>query len=273
LLRFARNDKEEQRAMTQNELRKRSFDRIAELYDDARPGYPERLFDDLIRISGIPAQGRILEIGCGTGQATLPLARSGFRLLGLELGAQLAGLTSAKCRGFPKVEVRNIAFEDWPPEARAFDLVLSASAFHWIKPAIGFSRAAAALKPGGSLALAWHFRFVPDNEFHRRLRALYQRYAPDIADPKPPEERIARQQKKIASSGYFEPPVICRYPEAIEYTPEQYVKLLQTQSEHIILEEPARTKLFGAIRDLIDRLGGRVRRSSVAVLFVARRRG
>src|SRR5215210_4042068 len=44
-----------------------TFDEAASLYDEVRPGYPEDLFDDIISLSGIPARGRILEIGCGTG--------------------------------------------------------------------------------------------------------------------------------------------------------------------------------------------------------------
>jgi ubiquinone/menaquinone biosynthesis C-methylase UbiE len=51
------------------------FDEAVSLYDEVRPGYPEDLFDDVISLSGIPAGGRILEIGCGTGQATVPVAK------------------------------------------------------------------------------------------------------------------------------------------------------------------------------------------------------
>ena len=57
-----------------------TFDHIADLYDRHRPRYPEKLFDDLLSLSGIIPSERILEIGSGTGQATLPLARRGFSL-------------------------------------------------------------------------------------------------------------------------------------------------------------------------------------------------
>ena len=56
-----------------------TFDEAALLYDDVRPGYPEALFHDVVSLSGIPSGGRILEIGCGTGQATVPFARRGYR--------------------------------------------------------------------------------------------------------------------------------------------------------------------------------------------------
>lgn len=50
------------------------FNEAAELYDRVRPGYPPRLFDDLAELAGLGSGSRVLEIGCGTGQATVPLA-------------------------------------------------------------------------------------------------------------------------------------------------------------------------------------------------------
>lgn len=191
-------------AKERHELRRRSFNRIAELYDEARPTYPEQLIEDALRLSAIPPAGRILEIGPGTGQATLPFARRGYSMLCLELGERLAKILTRKTRSYAKVEVRNTAFENWPVEPGAFDMVLSATAFHWIPARIGFSRAADALKPGGSLALIWNFRETPDNELYRELAGIYDRCAPKLDNPAPPEQRIRRQEKKIVSSGWFE---------------------------------------------------------------------
>jgi cyclopropane fatty-acyl-phospholipid synthase-like methyltransferase len=101
------------KAAERHQLRKRSFDAGARLYDKFRPGYPEPLFKDLVQLSGIPEGGRILEIGPGTGLATLPLARRGFSILGLELGASMARLCRKNLRAFPSVEILNVAFEDW----------------------------------------------------------------------------------------------------------------------------------------------------------------
>jgi 2-polyprenyl-3-methyl-5-hydroxy-6-metoxy-1,4-benzoquinol methylase len=75
----------------QNRLRA-TIDEVALLYDAVRPGYPEALFDDVVALSGIPPGGRILEVGCGTGQATVPFARRGYRILCVELGENLAAV-------------------------------------------------------------------------------------------------------------------------------------------------------------------------------------
>jgi SAM-dependent methyltransferase len=260
------------KAAERHQLRKRSFDAAARLYDEFRPGYPEPLFDDLVELSGIPKCGRILEIGPGTGQATLPLARRGFSILGLELGASMARLCRKNLRGFPNVEIRNVAFEDWKPEAEAFDMVLAATAFHWIPYKLAYSRCDRTLKPHGSLALLWNFVDIPDNKLYRDLQEAYHRIAPRMHLSAPPESRIERQRMKIVSSGLFGPVTVRRYPWQSEYTADRYIGLLKTMSDHAILAPKVRRDVFRAIRKLIADHGGSFIRPVVAVLFLAPKR-
>ena len=137
---------------TDRERRRATFDQAAELYDRARPGYPAELFDDLARLAGVGAGCRVLEVGPGTGQATVPLAERGCRIVAVELGEDLAAVARRRLARFPAVQVVTAAFEDWPPPAEPFDLVLAATVFHWIDPAVRVTKAADALRPGGALA-------------------------------------------------------------------------------------------------------------------------
>jgi 16S rRNA A1518/A1519 N6-dimethyltransferase RsmA/KsgA/DIM1 with predicted DNA glycosylase/AP lyase activity len=86
----------------------------------------------VVSLSGLPPQGRILEIGCGTDQTTEPFAHRGYRVLCIELGERLAAVARGKLAAYPPVVVCTGAFEDWPGEEGAFDLTVSAEAFHWI---------------------------------------------------------------------------------------------------------------------------------------------
>jgi SAM-dependent methyltransferase len=122
-----------------------TFDEAASLYDEVRPGYPEDLFDDVVSLSGIPAGGRIMEIGCGTGQATVPFARRGYRILCIELGENMAAVARRNLKGFPNAEVRTGAFEDTSSQEGAFDLAISATAFHWLDPSVAYPKTARAL--------------------------------------------------------------------------------------------------------------------------------
>jgi hypothetical protein len=64
----------------------------------------------------------------------VPLARRGYEIVALELGAGLAALARRNLAGFPAVEVINVAFEAWPLPAEPFDAVVAATSFHWIDP-------------------------------------------------------------------------------------------------------------------------------------------
>jgi protein-L-isoaspartate O-methyltransferase len=90
-----------------------TFDLAAELYQDARPDYPEVLFDRLLRLTEMRPGDRVLEVGAGPGKATLPLLRRGLRVTAIEPGAALAGRARANVAGHP-AQVVQVRFEDWP---------------------------------------------------------------------------------------------------------------------------------------------------------------
>ena len=71
------------------------------------------MFDDLVTLAGLEPGSRVLEIGCGTGQATRPLAGRGFEITAVELGAQMADVARRNLARFPKVKVVTASFEDW----------------------------------------------------------------------------------------------------------------------------------------------------------------
>jgi SAM-dependent methyltransferase len=161
-----------------------TFNDVAETYDEVRPGYPEHLIGDVLSLSGIPPGGNILEIGCGTGKATLPFARRGYAMLCLELSKNMASLAAERCRPYPRVEVQNISFEEWPLQEKAFDLVMCAEAFHWISPDIRLVKAAASLKNGGSIALFWHGHHGGNSGFFQAADEIYRERAPQLIEMK-----------------------------------------------------------------------------------------
>src|SRR5919112_153777 len=189
---------------------RRTFDEAASLYDEVRPGYPEDLFDDIVSLSGIRPAGRILEIGCGTGQATVPFARRGYRILCIELGENMAALARRNLRRYSQAEVRTGAFEESSLRERAFDLAISATAFHWLDAAVAYSKVARALRDGGSLALFWnvHVHSEASEDFFEAAQRIYEREAREIWDHKyegpPRADEVPDRTGEIESSGLFE---------------------------------------------------------------------
>ena len=153
------------------ELR-RTFDTAAERYDRVRPIYEAQIFDDLAALAGLDSRSRILEIGCGTGQATVALAQRGYRITAVELGARLAEIARRNLADYRDVEVTVAAFEEWPLAEQQFDAVVSANAFHWINRVVRVPKAAEALRSGGSLAVieTWR-RPLASEQVLARLRS------------------------------------------------------------------------------------------------------
>lgn len=262
--------------MTDAPLRQ-TFDSAADHYDDARPGYPEELFDDLVDISRIPPDGRILEIGPGTGKATLPMARRGYRILGIELGTQLAGRLQQNLATYPNVEVEVGTFETNPIEPNAFDLVMAATAFHWLEQPAGYRQCYHALKPDGSLAIFRHEHvWTPaSGAFFNDTQEFYVRYMPGTPPGfrLPTPDEVLDSAEEIEASGLFGPVKVRRYMWDETYDAASYIRLLNTYSGHLALNEMSRQGLYDGIASVIDdKYGGRITKTYLVILHVARRR-
>ena len=131
------------------------FDEVAGAYDRARPDYPPELADDVLAFAHLGEGERILEIGPGTGKATVRFAGRGHPLLCVEPGAKLAEVLCANTGG-REVEVLLGRFEDAAFEPGGFGLVIAGQSFHWVDPEVAYLRCVEALRPGGTLALFWN---------------------------------------------------------------------------------------------------------------------
>jgi SAM-dependent methyltransferase len=261
----------------QDRLRLRqTFDTAADRYDQARPNYPERLFDDLTSLAALHPGDHLLEVGCGTGKATAPLARRGFRLTCLELGENLAAVSRRNLAGFPDVTVINASFDVWqPPATEAFDLVFAATAWHWLDPATRYRRAWELLRPGGHLAFWGATHAFPDggDPFFREIQQVYDDIGEggveDADRPRPGE--LPDDSADIAASGLFDDVQVKQYDWETRYDAESYIALLDTFSGHLEMAPDKRAHLYAAIRErLAARPGEDLRRHWGAVLHVAR---
>ncbi len=191
------------------------FNLTARDYDSVRPGYPDALIEDIIQISGLTAGAKALEIGCGSGQATLPFARNGYEILCLDPGNALLAIAAGKMQEFPNVHFLQTIFEDWPVRPGHFDLVYSATAFHRLPPGVDLSKAAQTLKAGGSLAIFSNQHPGPYRGFFSEVEEVYKQYWPDWKDPRfrpGVENKIEVQTSQIRSSGFFNEIEVRTYP-------------------------------------------------------------
>jgi SAM-dependent methyltransferase len=252
-----------------------AFGRVAGLYAHVRPGYLPQVFDDLVALSGLREDGRILEIGPATGQATIPLARRGYRLTAIEPDAPLVAEAQRLLGANPKVEFHIARFEDWLLPEETFDLVLAATAFHWIDPDVRYVKSGDALSPGGALAVINTYHVAGGSQtFFEEVQACYARHMP-AASPPPglrPPEAIDADIAGFVANGLFAEPVVRRYLWQQTYTASEYTELLSTYSNHIAVTDRQRDALFACITNLIDtRFDGRIEKQYMTELIVAKR--
>lgn len=254
------------------------FDSDAELYDRARPGYPPALYDDLAELAGARPGSRVLEVGCGTGQATVPLAGRGCRITAVEAGARMAAVARRNLAGAASVDVVTARFEGWPLPQEPFDAVVSATAFHWIDPVVRVAKAADALRPGGALAVvrSQHVRGGTE-EFFVEVQRCYERFdprtPPGLKPPAAADIDGSDHAREVARSGRFGPTAFRRYEQDLTYTTSDYLELLRTYSGHRDLPEAARSGLLGCVAGLIEgRYDGRVTKRYLIELGVSHRR-
>lgn len=253
-----------------------TFDAAAERYDRVRPGYPPELFDDLAELAGIGPGCRVLEIGCGTGQATVPLAERGCQVTAVELGAALAQVARRNLARFPHVQVEVAAFEDWPLPPEPFDVVVAATAFHWLDPDVRTAKVADALRPGGALAvISTHHVAGGTQAFFDEVQTCYERWDP--ATPSGlrllPAAEIPADSQELERFDRLGPLQVRRHERDLSYSTATYGEVLRTYSGHLALPPQARDDLLACIADLIDRrYGGHITKRYLTQLVVTHRR-
>lgn len=261
---------------------------LASIYEEIRPSYPEELVEDVIRITGVGKDSRLLEIGAGTGKATVQFARKGLHIHAIELGEDMARILRGKCATFPKVSLDIVPFEEWDASGEApYDLVYSAQAFHWLDARMKYQKCHEVLKDGGWLALFWYHPSDEEIPETRRIEEEISEILARYAAPGSPNEKISEEytyqgnplhdekQREIESSGLFE------FKEKLIYTHEarssasQYLKvkksipaftsILNSLDDHLV------DLVEREIQEAINAQGGFVRTKFIFSLYLAQK--
>jgi ubiquinone/menaquinone biosynthesis C-methylase UbiE len=177
------------------------FDSVADRYAGTRAGYPEELVEGMIRTAGLGRASSVLEIGCGTGQLTRSLTGRGFAVTAVDLSPAMVARARADVDD-AAIEFVACAFEDYSASDAAFDLVVSATACHWVDPEIMWSKSARLLRLGGWIALL-ETSEAYDEPLRSAIRATWMRHVGHAW-----VDRSARTiVDRLAASSLFDEPV------------------------------------------------------------------
>ena len=244
------------------------FNRVAALYDKMRPEYPAALYADIFSYQKITNASTALEIGIGTGQATRPILGTGCTLTAVELGDNLSAFAAEKFRSYPNFSVITAAFPDVSLPDNSFDLIYSATAFHWIPEEAGYTKVFSLLKSGGIFArFSNHPIPAKDNEpLHAALQKIYSEdktmtpHSPNSANP---PEVIAQIPLKYG----FTDTKLHLYHRTRSFTSAEYIDLLMTYSDHNSRPPEFHARIAAAI----DANGGKINVFDTLDLQLARK--
>ncbi|MEP0917081.1 class I SAM-dependent methyltransferase [Leptolyngbya sp. DQ-M1] len=259
------------------EQRKVWYSPVVEAYDRARPRYPEALIQRVVEVAQLSPESRILEVGCGSGVATVDFARLGYAIDAVEPNLEFCRLAQQNCAAYPQVNIIPQTFEEWQVESGKYQIVLAANAWHWIASDIKYVKASEALQNNGALVLLWNMSLEPSREVHQVLDEVYQQIAPSIApqyEGKDTQEEILQGLGKlIGDSGLFEAPVTETITCDRVYEVDRYLELLSSYSPYIALDAPTREALFSGLRSAIDQqFEGKIQLFNLSAYQIARKR-
>jgi SAM-dependent methyltransferase len=155
------------------------FGKTAEDYARHRAGYPDWLFERLMRRGLVRPGMRALDLATGTGYLARGLAQRGLTVTGLDISSAM--MDSAKAldtaQGISIAYVIGKAEETGLPAA-AFDLVTAATCWHWFDAAKTGAEVRRLLKPGGWLVICSQDWLPMADNVVARTEAIVKRHNP-----------------------------------------------------------------------------------------------
>jgi SAM-dependent methyltransferase len=269
------------------------FDAVADAYDQHRSGYPPEIIKAAVELALLTPGARVVEVGAGTGKLTEELVACGLRVDAVEPGPNMIEIAQRRVNNSDLVRFHLARFEDVALPVGTFDAVCSGSAFHWVDPSVGWAKAAALLRPGGTLALLQPLgvRGHADGAAVDELQEALERLAPDVAADYPvprdldeiPSGVEARRDNVsevwawLAHPGLavpeaeklFGPATFTAVRQIKEQTAEELWTRFATTSIYHRLTPEVRNALQAEDEQIIKRAGGTLRWTQIFVLVTA----
>ena len=261
---------------------------IAAIYDEIRPSYPQKLIDDVIAKTGIKLSSRLLEIGPGTGKATIQFAEKGYSIHGVELGEDMATILRYKCRQYENVTVDVAPFEKWTnKDSDGYDMIYCAQAFHWLDPKLKYEKCHELLKNDGYLVLFWYNSSDGNSpiakERQTEIAKIVNKYVSkasvkDDNSQRREHDGVYKEDerlKEIESSGLFTLVEKIEYLQETKNSAEEYLKVMKSVPAFMSLldgiDDMSISYMNNDIKEVINKYGGCVTSFLNFSLYITRK--
>jgi SAM-dependent methyltransferase len=251
------------------------FGEVAELYDAVRPGYTGAVVDEVLAYAALGDRPAV-EIGAGTGKASVPFAARGLQLVCVEPDPRMSAVLSRNTAAYARVRVEVSTFEHWrPPEP--FGLLYAAACWHWLDPARRWDLVHAALVPGGTFAVLGNPHGLHDRELSAELAEIDARagiaqsvhQAWDFTGDTP--DGPYWPEKECRADGRFGDLRSIRLRWQQHYPAARYLDYLTSFSAYRILPAGTRERALSEIAAVVEARGG-VEVERLNDVFLARTR-
>ncbi|MBB4693637.1 alpha/beta hydrolase [Paractinoplanes abujensis] len=230
------------------------FGEVPGEYDRVRPAYPLTLVDDVLSYgpSG-PGGRRALEVGAGTGRATVPFAAAGMPIVVVEPDDAMADVLERRVSSLAGVDVVRDSFEGFRSDEK-FGLLFSAEAWHWTRPGTRWSQAADLLADGATLALFWNTERIAEPGLRTSMLEVLARHAPAVVVN---DEAVTADQvwhrwpgDELSQLAGFEGRTSRHYLSRRSVAARDYLGLTRTRSQFRMLPPPVRRDVLAGLTQL-----------------------
>jgi SAM-dependent methyltransferase len=238
----------------------RSFELVADLYERARPEYPQEAVAWVASKLGLGGSSTIVDLGAGTGKLTRALLATRGRVIAVEPGDAMRAELE---RALPDVRALRGAAESIPLADDSVDCVAVGQAFHWFRHDEALPELYRVLRPGGGLALLWNSR-DQDMPVQQEISDLI---SPFVPPDRPGPERWPRL---VERSALFTQPEEAHFPWVQQLDADGLAARIGSISFVAAAPPDARAELDARLRTVAARLGGVLDFPYVTDVYVSR---
>jgi SAM-dependent methyltransferase len=218
------------------------FGAAADVYERARPSYPEEAVRWLAERAGLGPGTTVVDVGAGTGKLTRLLLSTEARVVAVE---PVQAMRTVLQDRVPGAEVLDGVAEALPLPDGSADALTVAQAFHWFDHAVAIPELHRVLRPGGALVLIWNSRDMAD-PLQQALEALLRPLRRDA-----PYQLGGAWREPLESSGLFGAPEEAQFGIAQEMTADGVCERVASTSFVAAMVQDERDRLLAKVRDLV----------------------
>jgi SAM-dependent methyltransferase len=249
-------------------VRARSFGSVARDYDRARPSYADEMIDDIV--AATPGR-ELVEVGAGTGKATVLFGVRGLHVSCVEPDPAMAEVLRENTTSMPNVDVTIATFEDFNP-GRRYDGLVGAQSWHWTNPSTRYEKAAQLLRTGGLLALFWNREQPELTPLQPAFERVYAQHGLDFRKDPGGFSDTGWPRAELENQATLSDVEVRSYFSVHSFSAQQWCDYQASTSNHLILDAERRRALLADVAQVIEQeAGGTFELPRRCDLYLARR--